>query len=354
MPSQRARIPIPCLENILSGRIEWHEDSVDYSDEARDLMERLLVMDPARRLGANGADEVKAHPFFRGITWDNLRTQEAQFIPQVTDPESTDYFDARGALPQFFQEEEVVNTTEVTGDGPAVPATSPGDKTHSPCTGSDDFGGFSFKNLGVLKQANDDVIRKLKTEQTPPILIPTNENVHRRQSFSQRFRRPPSVMIASNEPRPGNMPIGPTNPPSPSTSASSIASSPSYSSIGPSTPGSYGSHNNHNRRPSEYTAVERFKLNHGEGDPGRRGPVPSRLRTASVSSVDPGGPISDRWPSPHTPPTHGSSESSAEAGSTARRRSSAHSADRALKVLIAEDNPISAKVVFLVALKGFA
>jgi hypothetical protein len=87
-------------------------------------------------------------------------------------------------------------------------------------------------------------------------------------------------------------------------------------------------------------------LNHGEVE--RRPPIPSRLRTASVSSIDPGA-LSDRWPSPNTPPTHatGSSESSAEAGSTARRRSSAHSSDRALKVLIAEDNPISAKVILI-------
>ncbi|KAF8465886.1 hypothetical protein JB92DRAFT_3294570 [Gautieria morchelliformis] len=39
------------------------------------------------------------------------------------------------------------------------------------------------------------------------------------------------------------------------------------------------------RRPSEYGAVERFKASHLEGDP-RRNSMPSRLRTASISSVD--------------------------------------------------------------------
>ena len=192
-PPFHAETPDQVLENILSGRIEWHEESIDFSDEARDLMERLLQRNPSQRLGAQGAEEVKAHPFFRGLEWDKLRTQEAHFIPQVTDPESTDYFDARGALPQFFQDEEVSTTAEVSSSTAAASVSvQSGEKLHSPCSGTDDFGGFSFKNLGVLKQANDDVIRKLKTEQTSPILIPGNENLHRRQSFSQRLRRPPN------------------------------------------------------------------------------------------------------------------------------------------------------------------
>jgi hypothetical protein len=35
-----------------------------------------------------------------------IATIEANFVPNVTDPESTDYFDARGALPQVFNEDE--------------------------------------------------------------------------------------------------------------------------------------------------------------------------------------------------------------------------------------------------------
>ncbi|XP_017695979.2 serine/threonine-protein kinase UCN-like [Phoenix dactylifera] len=38
-----------------------------------DLIARLLAKDPVRRLGyAGGAEEVKAHPFFRGVQWDLL------------------------------------------------------------------------------------------------------------------------------------------------------------------------------------------------------------------------------------------------------------------------------------------
>lgn len=79
------------FENIISRRINWYEDEFELSPEARDFMERLMCSDSAKRLGANGADEVKQHPFLQPVDWANLMQKEAAFVPQVTDPESTDY-----------------------------------------------------------------------------------------------------------------------------------------------------------------------------------------------------------------------------------------------------------------------
>ena len=39
------------------------------SPAAVDLCSKLLVRDPALRLGYGGADELKAHPYFKGIDW---------------------------------------------------------------------------------------------------------------------------------------------------------------------------------------------------------------------------------------------------------------------------------------------
>lgn len=39
------------------------------SDEARDLIVRLLDKDPKKRLGASGADEIKKHKYFKDINW---------------------------------------------------------------------------------------------------------------------------------------------------------------------------------------------------------------------------------------------------------------------------------------------
>ncbi|KAJ2261683.1 rim15, signal transduction response regulator, partial [Coemansia sp. RSA 376] len=69
----------------------------DISPEARDFITRLLCRDPKRRLGYNGAAEVKAHPIFAGINWDTLLETQPAFVPHVDDVEDTDYFDTRGA-----------------------------------------------------------------------------------------------------------------------------------------------------------------------------------------------------------------------------------------------------------------
>jgi serum/glucocorticoid-regulated kinase 2 len=52
---------------------------------ARDLLTRLLDRDPERRLGANGAAEIKAHHFFSNIDWRKLlqRKYEPSFRPNV-------------------------------------------------------------------------------------------------------------------------------------------------------------------------------------------------------------------------------------------------------------------------------
>jgi serum/glucocorticoid-regulated kinase 2 len=52
---------------------------------AKDLLEKLLDRDPQRRLGANGASEIKTHPFFTAIDWRKLlqRKYEPSFKPTV-------------------------------------------------------------------------------------------------------------------------------------------------------------------------------------------------------------------------------------------------------------------------------
>ena len=306
-------------------------------------MNKLMTLDPSQRLGSSGAEEVKAHPFFAGIDWNKVTTTEAAFIPQVTDPESTDYFDPRGAIPQLFQDDDPValqaksNLDSPTGNTsmppPSMPLPVPGSlQEGSQSGGSDDFGSFSFKNLPVLKQANDDVIRKLRTDQMTPITHALTEptNFHQRKRSVSRIKKPPSV-ITNTDHRSGG-------PPSPATSTSSIASSPSRASIFPPVP---GTGNTHSRKPSEYGAVERFKLNHMEGLD-RRNSMPSRLRTASVSSVGDGS-GSEAWQSsygsqqePNTPP---SSIHSIDL------RKGPDPSDRVVTCLLAEDNPITAKII---------
>lgn len=42
------------------------------SPVAADLISKLLQVDPTKRLGRNGVQEVKDHPFFSGIDWESI------------------------------------------------------------------------------------------------------------------------------------------------------------------------------------------------------------------------------------------------------------------------------------------
>ena len=68
---------------------EWTEDA---STDAKDLIARLLEKDPGKRLGASGAEEIKAHAFFEGIEWEKLRLTKASFVPRLRNFRDTKYF----------------------------------------------------------------------------------------------------------------------------------------------------------------------------------------------------------------------------------------------------------------------
>lgn len=58
------------FDNIVNLRIEWPhtEDGSEYlTPEAKSLIAELLTKDPAKRLGSQGVEEIKKHPFFKGI-----------------------------------------------------------------------------------------------------------------------------------------------------------------------------------------------------------------------------------------------------------------------------------------------
>ena len=218
-PPFHAETPDQVFENILARRIDWPEDEDgEVSKEARDLMERLMTVNPKERLGANmqekyasGGEEIRSHDFFRGTNWDTLLEDEAQFVPKPQDPEDTEYFDARGATLQAFAEEL---EDQASSPIPTPGATDYPDRPHdalsrirtqvnsmkrglmplhipahvrdtrtrrlSEPVPADDFGSFAFKNLPVLEKANKDVIQKLRAEamsgQQKTTVLPNNTN----------------------------------------------------------------------------------------------------------------------------------------------------------------------------------
>lgn len=74
-------------KKIRKGKIVFKDD---ISDEAKDLIIKLARKDPKKRLGSgpNDADEIKAHPFFDGVDWNEVASRtvippDVRSIPRV-------------------------------------------------------------------------------------------------------------------------------------------------------------------------------------------------------------------------------------------------------------------------------
>lgn len=213
-PPFHADTPDEVFQNILARRIDWpteDDDVYDISDDAKDLMNRLMCSDPTKRLGANaeekyasGGEEIRAHPWFADVNWESLRDDEASFIPAPENPEDTEYFDTRGAAMANFSPEFEDQGTSSAGTPSADYPDRPHDALsrvrtqvsvstmkrgliplHIPAhvregrsrrlsepMATDDFGNFSYKNLPVLEKANKDVIQKLRAE----AMLPQNKS----------------------------------------------------------------------------------------------------------------------------------------------------------------------------------
>jgi len=57
----------------------------------------LLTRDPERRLGSGkgDAEEIKRHPFFKGVIWDDILNKKVPppFLPSISSPTDTSNFD---------------------------------------------------------------------------------------------------------------------------------------------------------------------------------------------------------------------------------------------------------------------
>jgi serine/threonine protein kinase len=125
---------------ILNKKLVFPLSEDEASNEGVDFIFRLLERDPSQRLGCNGVEEVKAHPWFNGIDWDKVisKSYEPPFQPNVRGIEDTNQFD-----PNFTNE---------------TPSDTPLDQSNLTDNDQAQFAGFSFtaaqslRNPGIRTQ----------------------------------------------------------------------------------------------------------------------------------------------------------------------------------------------------------
>lgn len=74
-----------------------------------------MICDHEHRLGRNGAEEIKAHPFFYGINWEQLRNERSPHIPQLKSITDTSYFpiEELEAVPDTIDNQGKVDITHL-------------------------------------------------------------------------------------------------------------------------------------------------------------------------------------------------------------------------------------------------
>ncbi|CAO3599164.1 unnamed protein product [Absidia cylindrospora] len=109
----------------------------DMERDAQDLLRGLLTREPTERLGHDGPQMIKNHPFFASIDWDKLRDKKLQppFKPLVENMYDTTNFD-----------------DEFTSE---APLESMVDESHISKTMQEQFAGFTYNpaNDGVLGES---------------------------------------------------------------------------------------------------------------------------------------------------------------------------------------------------------
>ena len=350
-PPFSADSPEQVFGNILARNIHWpsDEEAGPVSTEAKDLMKKLMCLDPKDRLGANreekyanGGEEIKAHPWFADVNWDTLREDEASFVPVSENPEDTEYFDTRGATMQNFAAEFQDQTSS--------PAPTPGadypDRPHdalsrvrtqvnnavkrnlmplhipphvrdsrsrrlSEPTPTDDFGTFQFKNLPILEKANKEVILKLresalqaqaKSAQNPPAVPATSSAIS--PSAGPSLESSPVLPMPLKRALSTNR--GSNRPQSPSLLGQTESSSPSRASHPPSPlMVSFSAGPNHERRKTSSgpSSMPQNTSNPSSIQAGGAFDQTVRLQSAQKAASGGSSPAKSLRPAVHIPPS---------------------------------------------------
>ena len=95
VPPFTASTPLAIFSNIVGRGLEWPKGDEDISDDAKSLIEGLLMDDVETRLGASrGADDVKSQSWFDDVKWEHVYDKSAAsvFVPKPMNRGDTSYF----------------------------------------------------------------------------------------------------------------------------------------------------------------------------------------------------------------------------------------------------------------------
>ncbi|KAL0561524.1 hypothetical protein IC582_001954 [Cucumis melo] len=125
-------------------------DEAKLSLLAKDLISKLLC-NVNQRLGTNGADEIKVHPWFEGTEWDRLYQMEAAFVPEVKDELDTQNFE------KFEESDSQSSSSSKTGPWRKMLSSK-----------DINFVGYTYKNFEIVNDYQLPGMAELKKKCSKP------------------------------------------------------------------------------------------------------------------------------------------------------------------------------------------
>ncbi|KYQ90455.1 putative protein serine/threonine kinase [Tieghemostelium lacteum] len=132
-----------CLK-ILNCKDNLHFDNgVKLSRDCKDLIQHLVCESKDR---LKTATDIKAHPFFKGVNWENIRKVKAPFIPELKSATDTSNFDD---YQSFEEDEELEKQSSTNGANSKVDI-----KNHQNIKDKDlAFIGFTYKGFDAIHKS---------------------------------------------------------------------------------------------------------------------------------------------------------------------------------------------------------
>jgi serine/threonine protein kinase len=113
-----------------------------FSENAKSFIQNLLIVDPKNRLGSgpNGSQNVKSHPFFNNINWDDTLNKRIipPYIPVIRDTTDLSNFD------KMFTDENILEPNSEKGNNPLLLTGTNAKNNYM------DFAGFTYKRESLF------------------------------------------------------------------------------------------------------------------------------------------------------------------------------------------------------------
>ncbi|KYQ88701.1 putative protein serine/threonine kinase [Tieghemostelium lacteum] len=138
-------------EEVFKNILDWkdilnYEEMAQYiSKEAIDLLQKLLC-EPEKRIHP---DEIRSHPYFQGLDWDNIRSMIPPFVPKVQNEIDTSYFEGAETIEEGQEDDEDTRDEliETAKDAASCPQTILDQDEGDTSFRSMPFGGFNFQRF---------------------------------------------------------------------------------------------------------------------------------------------------------------------------------------------------------------